>query len=413
MKSIGFVGPFGDSNFGDYAMLVNNIYEIGCKDICIFTYNNAFLEEMADFYLTDFNAEIYEVKMRNIPEVKTGKSFTAEFDTYPYIPPEVIAEVCDYDALWQKISQIDTLVVSGGGFLNHLWNAKHRQYKLFAVMAVVLIANQQNKKIVFMGNTYGPFDDSTEFYRFFFSRIKNAVYASRDNIASILNMNSIGVKQNIEILPDDLYFINDKLKEKNKNYFKKYNDYIILEMYESIAYFEDNKEMIKEFADAIKERYNLDTLFLPLDKQYGGQYQGELLEKECKLRLYNLEQGFLPIEEAIDIISNARFVICQRYHLFVLSIANNIPVIQLLKTVCGDKRYYYNKSIGMLEGIFSSQAFDESYFLELDAKNAFDKVVDKLDNIICTQKQLFNNLKRQDEDEMLDKRIRYIRKNIL
>ena len=36
---VGFVGPFGDSNLGDYGMLINNIYDINVKDVSIFTYN--------------------------------------------------------------------------------------------------------------------------------------------------------------------------------------------------------------------------------------------------------------------------------------------------------------------------------------------------------------------------------------
>ena len=49
--NIGFIGPFGDSNFGDYAMLINDVMDINEKKITIFTYDNDNTKNICDFYL--------------------------------------------------------------------------------------------------------------------------------------------------------------------------------------------------------------------------------------------------------------------------------------------------------------------------------------------------------------------------
>ena len=59
---IGFTGPFGDANFGDYAMLVNNIYDIGIKNLKIFTYN----EELLELLNKDYKVVIYFVILISI-----------------------------------------------------------------------------------------------------------------------------------------------------------------------------------------------------------------------------------------------------------------------------------------------------------------------------------------------------------
>ena len=413
MGIVGFVGPFGDSNFGDYAMLVNDIYDINKKNIMIFSYNTDFIADISNFYLNDCNLEIVQVDTFKIPLIATGKSFKIEYDDYSYVPFEILSKISNYNVLVDRVSQIEVLVVSGGGFLNRLWNAKHRQHKLFSIMAVILIAEQLKKRIVFLGNTFGPFDDSFEMFRCFFGRLQNVVYATRDNLCSPMNMRSIGVSQEITVLPDDFYFINGRLKkEALKN--NTNGSYIVLELYESIDFLDKNIEMIKEFVSAIKDKYNLNVLFLPLDREYGGQYQGEyILKSNCEIMLYDLNLGFLPVEEACNVIKNAELIICQRYHLFVLSIANNIPVIQIFKDVCGDKRYYYNKSVGMLCNILFEQEWSESLFFSLSIESAFKNIMHNYYDIISAQKNLFNSKKKESEKRLLNKRLEYINRNIL
>ncbi|MBA5746967.1 hypothetical protein H3232_07190 [Aerococcus urinaeequi] len=39
-------------------------------------------------------------------------------------------------------------------------------------------------------------------------------------------------------------------------------------------------------------------------------------------------------------------MITSRYHALVLSIANKVPILSMMKDGVGDKRYYYNKKGG-------------------------------------------------------------------
>jgi len=55
---IGITGPISESNFGDYAMFVNNIYDLNLKDIILFVYNEDVLAPICKDYLGQYNFEI-------------------------------------------------------------------------------------------------------------------------------------------------------------------------------------------------------------------------------------------------------------------------------------------------------------------------------------------------------------------
>lgn len=411
--TIGYTGPFGDSNFGDYAMLVNDMYDINCKDAVIFTYDPSLLDNISKMYFADFNVKIQSVEIADkdmdsdIP--KEGKKYVVEYNSYPDIPLEMLSETLNYQQIDKAVSSIDVLVVVGGGYFNHVWNAKHRRKKLLSIIVPIIIAQKRSKKIVFMGNTYGPFDDSGELFSNLFAFLTNAYYGVRDNLYSVANMHKIGINDRITLLPDDLYFVNDKLKSACGGISAK-NDYIVLELYCSIAELEQNKDILISFVATVRDKYDMDVYFLPLDKKFGGEYQADCIKKFIPdMNVYKFkENGFLPVSEAIQIISGAKFVLCNRYHLFVFAIANNVPAVQILKDVCGDKRYYFCKGYGMLKEIMAGQYFDERDFFELSVLGAINNVKENLSNIIKKQTQLFNEQKVNAETQMKKKRFDYI-----
>jgi hypothetical protein len=73
---IGFCGPFCDTNFGDYAMLVNNIIEIGIHDIVIFIHKDSIekIKMILGKYLASYSIEICPIYTTNdsilIPTVR-------------------------------------------------------------------------------------------------------------------------------------------------------------------------------------------------------------------------------------------------------------------------------------------------------------------------------------------------------
>lgn len=73
-KRVGYVGPFCDNNFGDFGMLVNDVYDIGVSDIVIFSYNEKVTENIVSAYLADIgNVKLCNVKINKKERVQTGK----------------------------------------------------------------------------------------------------------------------------------------------------------------------------------------------------------------------------------------------------------------------------------------------------------------------------------------------------
>jgi len=90
---VGFVGPFGDSNFGDYGMLINNIYDIKAKDITIFSYNIPLISKLAQKYLNNYNLSLCEVNIvaePNLMVTHNCKEYAIEYNNYPDTPFEIL-----------------------------------------------------------------------------------------------------------------------------------------------------------------------------------------------------------------------------------------------------------------------------------------------------------------------------------
>lgn len=402
---LGYIGPFGDSNFGDYAMLINDILDIGIKDIVIFTYDIDNTRSVCEMYLKEYMIEYVFIDIEK-PEINYCKEYIVEYNIYPFIPMEIYNKIKNADEVFEKIKNIDKLIVVGGGYFNHLWNAKHRQYKLLAIMGVILKTNEYRKKIYFLGNTYGPFSKSTEMFKIFFSNLTNVKIGTRDDVFSPLWFKTVSEKE-LYIIPDDLYFLNKFIMPTN---YERKNKYIVLEVYYSINELEKNIDLYRRFIRNIKEKYLFDVVFLPFDKQYGGEKQGEFLSKNIsELEYFSIKNDrFIKIEDTLGLVKNASFIICNRYHLFVFAVANNIPVIQILKDVLGNKTYYYTKSKGILNQVFKDQYCDEELFFSLSVKDCFDSVVNNLEEITVNQNKLFNGQKNKNEKIMLKKRNEFL-----
>lgn len=77
MKKIGIVGPMSEINFGDYAMFINNVYdlkEIDNIEIVMFSYNKNFSDRIVEEYLKNL-----EIKITNI-EVKLKRDSNKYFE---------------------------------------------------------------------------------------------------------------------------------------------------------------------------------------------------------------------------------------------------------------------------------------------------------------------------------------------
>lgn len=401
---IGITGPISESNFGDYAMFVNNIYDLNLKDIILFVYNEDVLAPICKDYLGQYNFEIQIIsflennKIDNHLNDRISQKVGFQTFRFPtYTPLDILYSVSNLKEIEEKIDKIDILIVSGGGYFNHLWNnSLWRSSMLKKIMVPIILASKKNKKIFFTGNTMGPFDDSEEFFFYFFNYIKNAKFAVRDRIYSEKYLKRIGIDQtNIFFVPDDLFFINPLLLDKTNDNtsFYKNEKYLVLELYYPLEKIKEYKDQIKDFCENIFLQYGLKVLFLPFDLERGGMWQGEYLRNEINnFYLHDLnEKGYLPIYEAVNIIEHAEFLIANRYHAAVMALSREVPFISLIKKVCDDHRYYFCKIYGLLEYTFDNLEFDEMDFIKYDLQDTLDYVQKNLYAIIEKQKRLYNS----------------------
>ncbi|WP_298472015.1 polysaccharide pyruvyl transferase family protein [uncultured Psychrobacillus sp.] len=386
-KTIAITGPFADVNFGDYAMLINNIYDIDIKDVTLFSYDNDFLRTIKKDYLNDYNVDIVEVKL-------TDENSNCMKNNYTLTPIEIQSLISNYNELVAKIKKIDVLIVNGGGYFNGLWSMPHRIVRLIKIIAPILIANQLNKKIMFTGNSYGPFAKDSDFFASLFNALTNVTFGCRDNLYSPMWARQIGVKDiDIKNIPDDLFIINNRILKQQITTTVKSNNYIVMETYLPLDFIKENINYFKEFSNKMYKRYGLEIVFLPLNIEHGGMqqavYLNEILENFEYVDIS--KKGYLPIQDAVDIIRNAKLVVSSRYHALVVALGTETPTISVLKDVMGDKRYYYNKNSGMLRHALNGINFDEKYYLRIDYLETLDFITNNFLEIVEEQKKNYNS----------------------
>lgn len=151
---IGITGPISESNFGDYAMFVNNIYDLNLKDIILFVYNEDVLAPICKDYLGQYNFEIQIIsflennKIDNHLNDRISQKVGFQTFRFPtYTPLDILYSVSNLKEIEEKIDKIDILIVSGGGYFNHLWNnSLWRSSMLKKIMVPIILASKKIKK---------------------------------------------------------------------------------------------------------------------------------------------------------------------------------------------------------------------------------------------------------------------------
>ena len=393
-----------------YAMFINDLLWVAEKYYCIcYSYDDNNITWEFDHYNLYSFGEIYSVDVDYDYDPKTSGRYTVEFDEYTYVIPEILNSVRNIKGLRSSIAEIDRLVICGGGYFNYLWKAKHRKKKLFSILAPIIVANEMGKPIVFLGNTYGPWDTGKDFFSVFFRALRNVSYAARDNYLSPYYLREVGVEKEISVLPDDLYFLHSKLKFGNSTWRSRQEKFIVFECYPSMDDIEENISHISEMFEKFMQKTGVSIMMLYLDRKYGGEYQAKLIEDRVKgvEIAYNSER--ITIEDIGAIVRTSELVICQRYHLFLTALSNDIPCVSLLKPVMGDYRYYYCKVKGLLDQVFSNQNYQESIFVRCGLWDELEYCLNNADMIIEEQQKLFNSQKVSAEDCLLKRREKFLK----
>lgn len=265
--AIAFTGPFGDTNFGDWAMIVNNIRSLSYQHIILFSYGPVFNKEIVETYLADYEIEIVEVLLDDFDE----KSH------FPHTPVEILGRVKNLDVIKAYLRGVDKLVVNGGGYFNDEWT-EGRMPKLFKIFTPMLLADQMGIPMVFTGNSLGPFDLGKAFFTNMFGRMKSLQVAARDQMYSKIWFDQLATPHEVTFIPDDLLFIHPDIEAMTTSLVVDSDRYIVLEAYQPMEVIVTELDAIKDFVDHMKIYYDLDVVFLPLNIGNGGTDQGRFLK---------------------------------------------------------------------------------------------------------------------------------------
>ena len=371
---IGFTGPFSDNNLGDYAMLVNDVKEVctitgKIEEIILFTYNSQFIRKIVDSYLKNYPVKVIEIQvMDNLHYApRKSKDFEIEYEKRCMLPQEICDSIKNIEELKHYICDLDIVILSGGGCMNYYWMAKHRLEKMVSILAPLILARRENKKLITLGNTFGPWGECKDFFELIFQYLNFEHICVRDDLESISAVAQVGQTNKLVSVIDDLYFLDNSLKKEKRIYEKHF---IVLELYLSLAELENQLENIRAVVQNAKEQ-GLQVVFLAFGKEYGGEFQGEYLKQNIPELILFQRGDFLKIEEAWNLIKYAEYVICDRYHSLVLAVAAETPCLMYLREINGNRKYYFNKGYGVLKKVFGDGAFDESDFLVSDLDKFF------------------------------------------
>lgn len=376
-RVIGFTGPFADVNFGDYAMLINNVLDLDPSRSVLFSYESGFVEDIRGHYLGSRDVEVVDVRI----------DLAGEVGLPPSNPVDILNRVLNLEEVASAIEQIDALVVSGGGFVNGLWAKPHRIERLLSIFVPALVASRSGVPIVFTGNGYGPFGEHEEFFFALLNSLRNVTFGARDSLYSCAELRRLGVPESsIVEVPDDLFLIHPSLMARESSVSFE-EDYLVLETYQPVQYLREHEASLRSFAARVAEHHGLEVVFLPFHRGQGGVDQADYLAEILGTSIfYDLrEQGFLPVEDAVGIISGARLVVASRYHAQVVALSVGTPVVTVLRDVLGDKRYYYGKCRGLLDRVMDGAAVDDSLYLQTDLPQALDVIAGDLPRIVADQ----------------------------
>lgn len=75
-------------------------------------------------------------------------------------------------------------------------------------------------------------------------------------------------------------------------------------------------------------------------------------------------------------------VITSRYNVLVLSIANKVPILSMMKDGVGDEVYYYNKNGGLIQQVFNGLKIDWTRLTKRNFTDTFDFVKENFIDLV-------------------------------
>lgn len=387
---IGFTGPYCTANFGDWAMLVNNLVDFGLdNEYIVFTYSSSFPHNVIEYYFKDKNVTLIEVKTKE--------------DEYPWkqsVPLECILSIDNKNEIINAVKSLDLLIVNGGGWIDDNWCK--RLAKFYKVMAPVVIGTQWGIPIRFMAQGIGPIIETKETMRFFFNYLReDTVFAVRDNYCSASFLRElVHNKYKITYLPDDLAIINPMLMP-NCTGKKIEGKYIVLVINEAVEIVQKNLNMYVEFCNSMWNKYHVRTVLLPFDLVWFGAEQSELIHKNVpeSILIDIKDKKFVTIEDVVSVVSGAELLITERHHAAVVAMQTQTPFI--LKMDTGKQFYAYNKAYGVFKEYLENIVFDDSLFFRTNWDGLLNYIFEAYESIVQGQKAIFESREYSKNCDML------------
>lgn len=410
---IGIFGATGCNDFGDYAMLINDIKLMNKIDkniiFKIFSYDVKNTKINLENNLNDVEIN-YEIvcdlskKYNLLSKVinKLGK-FINNTDIYKKYYWKKLWED-SYKSNFKNVNKkfiddvnaCDKIIFIGGGYIQNNWYLDNIKF-----MTEINCAHHLNKKIHFLGSTIGPIDK----YEYYVSKSLNFVDSImvRDNVLfSKKNLLKMGYKNTIVEGPDDLLFIENQVEQ---NEFKMKN-YIILEVMPWIEKAEKGEEYIIhnliEFCDYVIKYENKEVVLIGFYKnenkttEYINNIMRKVKNKNKIHKILNIDN----INYINEIYKNSDFSLSFRYHPVILALGNKKPCVGIITDNDG---YYLSKFSGAISNL---DLCIEDMILNLDEFD-FNKITQMYLKLI---KEF--NIKDDKYKQLINIRNRYI-KNII
>ncbi|WP_456273203.1 polysaccharide pyruvyl transferase family protein [Bacillus sp. AK031] len=304
--NIGIVGNYGHDNNGDEAILEGILLQLreeyGLKK-----------EETVIFSNNPENTEArYDIK--SVYLIKKRGSFLKS----------VLATIRQHI---QVVRSLDVLIMGGGGVLMDMFK---RDAPLYSTL--VFIARMFNCKIVIYGVGAGPIN--TALGKTLISGMAKAssVIAVRDADSKAL-LNSIGIKKQIEVIPDPALALGGKNTREKTDQITKVG--VTAVPYYSAAYWPVSDEQVyasytnnlARCLDEIVGDHGAEITFFSTKYPQDVQVTKDILGKMMKQSSAVVIEDNLHPQQLLEISKNLDVVIGTRLHSVILAVAAGTPVI--------------------------------------------------------------------------------------
>jgi polysaccharide pyruvyl transferase WcaK-like protein len=359
---IGITGATGCVDFGDYAMLVNNMHHIhgdnDAVEFVVFTYNQgnarSAIEEnysSKNYTLCDDPLALMGTAYGNLPNSEIDDEarvmYTEKWESLfqSYVRGENVEQLA---ALTKQIRECDVLVFNGGGYLNKNW-----LFRIYAFLLMIVIAKREKVKVVMFPQTYGPFDDaSLKSIKEVFPLVDR--FYCRDRIYSKQVLLSLGVDESkIRDTMDDLFLLSHDLTSGQSSG-GAVKAPLFVQLHRQLR--DQLPNIAARFANlivALKEDDLIDrVVFVPFHHSPDNELKlaNEIAAEVAEVIDCEVLEPTWNVGSIVGQLLQARAVICSRYHPLVVALRHRVPIVNILAADNnGEYEYYQAKNRGICE----------------------------------------------------------------